>query len=78
MRGISHERTWLESGTSGIIMELNTITHPILKIFDPIILPKAISLCPLKAETSEAANYGRLVPTETMVKEITRSEIPKD
>ncbi len=43
----------------------------------PTILPTAMSRSPLIAAISEVASSGREVPTATMVKPITSSDIPK-
>ena len=47
-----------------------------LKIFDPNILPTAISGCPLLAALTETASSGRLVPNATIVIAIISFPIP--
>ena len=45
-------------------------TSKILKILDPITLPKAISISFFHAATIEVTSSGRLVPKATIVKPI--------
>ena len=47
-----------------------------LKMLDPMMLPTAMSALSLNAATIDVASSGREVPTETIVRPITNSEIP--
>ncbi len=58
-------------------MALVPITNKILKIFEPTILPIAISAFPRLAAVTEVTNSGRDVPNATMVNPIIRSLTPK-
>ena len=51
----------------GLIIAKTPITIRMLAILDPITLPTAISLCPIRAAETVPANSGRLVPTATTV-----------
>lgn len=53
-------------------------TQKILKIFDPTILPTAISFCPFRAATREVTSSGSEVPMATTVSPITLSDIHKN
>ena len=59
----------------GAIKPAKGNTAKILKIFDPITFPIAISAFPLQIAKRDVANSGKLVPIATTVKPITRSEI---
>jgi hypothetical protein len=48
-----------------------------LKMFEPMILPKAKSSSPLSTPAMLAANSGKLVPIAIIVSPITKSLIPK-
>lgn len=52
-------------------------TQNILKIFDQIIFPTAMSFCPLRAATSDVTSSGRDVPIATTVRPIILSDIHK-
>ena len=51
-------------------------TNSILKMFEPTMLPIAISDSPLRAAIILVTNSGKLVPNATTVNPITRSDIP--
>ena len=53
-------------------------TAKILKILDPSKFPREIAFSFFNTAITEAANSGTLVPTETIVIPITRSETPKN
>jgi len=57
--------------------ELMPNIKKILKIFEPITFPIAISLFFLKAATSDVTSSGREVPIETMVRPISFSLTPR-
>lgn len=65
-----------------ILMGANTDEIPriqkILKIFEPTILPTAISFCPFRAATIDVISSGIDVPMATIVRPITRSETPNN
>ncbi len=61
----------------GEIIALKASTQRILKIFEPITFPIAISVCFFLAATSEAASSGSDVPRATIVKPIKTSLKPK-
>ena len=60
----------------GIISELVPITNKILKIFDPTMLPIAISQFPFFAAVTEVTSSGSDVPNATIVRPIKRSDKP--
>ena len=60
----------------GFIAAKRPMTKKMLAIFEPIILPNAISLCPILAADIVPANSGKLVPTATTLKPIIISERP--
>jgi hypothetical protein len=60
----------------GLIRELTPSTKRILKIFDPITLPTAISTFFLYAATTDVASSGSYVPTATIVSPIRLWLIP--
>jgi hypothetical protein len=60
------------------MMDENPRIQKILKIFEPTIFHTAISFCHFRAAMIDVANSGKDVPTATMVKPITISDIPKD
>ena len=49
------------------------MTHRMLKMHEPMMLPTAMSVCPLRAAMTEAKSSGRLVPTATTVSPMMRS-----
>src|SRR5690554_4388035 len=51
-------------------------TEEILKILEPIRFPREIAFSCFRAAITEAASSGTLVPTATIVTEITRSLTP--
>jgi hypothetical protein len=60
-----------------LIIEVTPNTDPILKILDPIKLPKEIDFSCLAAAMTEAASSGTLVPTAMTDIDITASLTPK-
>lgn len=75
-----------EKGTSLCIVELfawrgytiaaTQSTSQVFAIFDQITFHSANSVCPLKADKIFTNNSGALVPKATIVKPMTRGEIP--
>ncbi len=62
----------------GVIIDENPRIQKILKIFDHTMFHTAISLCHFRAAMMDVANSGNDVPTATIVKPMTISDIPKD
>ena len=60
----------------GLIIELRPKIQKILKMFEPITLPTAMSVFFLKAATAEVASSGREVPIATIVRPIKDWETP--
>ena len=74
----------ITSITTGPPVNLNGKTVPVtprirrmLKIFDPNIAPSAIPHLPLMPDIIKVATSGRDVPSATMVRPITSSDIPR-
>ena len=61
----------------GVMVEAKPSINKILKMFEPIIFPMAISVSPFFVATTEVTNSGREVPTATIVKPIKFSLIPR-
>lgn len=59
-------------------MDENQRIQKILKIFDHTIFQMAISLCHFRAAMIDVANSGNDVPTATIVRPMTISDIPND
>ncbi len=62
----------------GVIIDENPRIQKILKIFDHTMFHTAISLCHFRAAMIDVANSGNDVPTATIVRPMTISDIPKD
>jgi len=60
----------------GAITAVRPRMPKMLKMFDPTMLPTAISVCLRSAATTDVASSGSEVPTATMVSPITASEMP--
>lgn len=60
----------------GVMDAVQPSTKKILKILDPITLPRHISECPLVAATIDVANSGRDVPAASIVSPISPSDHP--
>lgn len=74
----SKSRRIAANGSSRGVTKLDMPKIPSrLKMFEPIRLPKTMSVCRLKTAMSELASSGKLVPTAIRVKPMTRSGIPK-
>ena len=61
----------------GVIIAVIPKTPKMLKMFEPNKFPRDMAFSFLMTAITEAANSGTLVPTETIVIPITRSETPK-
>ena len=55
---------------TGVISALEPTTNKILKIFDPMMFPIAISALPFLAAVTEVTSSGKDVPKATMVSPI--------
>ena len=55
---------------TGVISALEPTTNKILKIFDPMIFPIAISALPFLAAVTEVTSSGNEVPKATIVRPI--------
>ena len=73
----SLQNVW-EGNSAGAIIPASDRTRTMLKIFDPIIFPKAISWLFFNALINDAASSGRLVPRAIIVKPITSSDTPSN
>ena len=60
----------LGSKGTGVISALEPTTNRILKIFEPMMFPIAISALPFLAAVTEVTSSGKDVPKATMVKPI--------
>ena len=60
----------LGSKGTGVISALEPTTNRILKIFDPMMFPIAISALPFLAAVTEVTSSGKDVPKATMVSPI--------
>ena len=60
----------LGSKGTGVISALDPTTNKILKIFDPMMFPIAISALPFLAAVTEVTSSGKDVPKATMVSPI--------
>lgn len=58
------------------IVQVNPMIKPILAMFEPIILPIAISSLPENVATNVTTNSGKEVPNATIVRPITSLDIP--
>ena len=67
-----------EGNSAGAIIPASDRTRTMLKIFDPIIFPRAISWLFFNALINDAASSGRLVPRAIIVNPITSSDIPSN
>ena len=61
----------------GAIMDVTPNTHKMLNIFDPTILPTAISMSFFRAATIDVISSGKDVPIATIIADIIKSLIPK-
>lgn len=68
----------MSDDVSDITCELTPKMSVILKMFDPIIFPRAMLVFFLTAATTDAANSGRDVPQAIRVNEIKASLTPND
>ena len=62
----------------GLIVAAIPKTNKILKTFEPITFPRAISTSPFLAATIEVTSSGKEVPRATMVRPTKFCDIPKD
>jgi hypothetical protein len=67
----------LHSSVTGEIVAESPRIQKILKIFEPTILPTAMSVCHFRAATIDVTSSGRDVPIATTVRPIIRSDIPR-
>ena len=62
--------TKCDSKGTGVINALDPTTNRILKIFDPMMFPIAISALPFLAAVTEVTSSGNEVPKATIVRPI--------
>lgn len=62
--------TKCDSKGTGVMSALDPTTNRILKIFDPMIFPIAISALPFLAAVTEVTSSGKDVPKATIVSPI--------
>lgn len=60
----------------GVILQVIQSIQKVLNIFEPIIFPITISVCPFLAAMTHVTNSGRDVHTAMIVSPITISDIP--
>ena len=74
--GRSRDRTYGEKESTGEMTHASPTTASVLKKLEPTMLPRTNSFSPRRADATALASSGSDVPTATIVRPITRSEMP--